>query len=93
MWDIFNLSKIFLIFLLNILWIVNLMLVNNLCDKEEDEKNYCYIFVYYIGIRGGFLLFVIFNSIVLLVIVFEFFFGFVFVIVFLSLLLILFIYK
>ncbi|HEO7080490.1 TPA: prenyltransferase, partial [Streptococcus agalactiae] len=92
-WDILNLSKIFLISLPNTLWIANLMLANNLCDKEEDEKNHRYTLVHYTGIRGGLLLFAISNSIALLAIVFEFLFGLAPVTVLLSLLLIPFIYK
>lgn len=52
-WDAATVAKIFLIALPNVLWIGNLMLANNLCDKEEDESNHRYTIVHYIGIQGG----------------------------------------
>ena len=38
-WNFTNLGGVFLISLPNTLWIANLMLANNICDLEEDEKN------------------------------------------------------
>lgn len=48
-WNFANLSEIFLISLPNTLWIANLMLVNNICDVEEDEKNNRFTLVHYLG--------------------------------------------
>lgn len=48
-WNFANLSEIFLISLPNTLWIANLMLANNICDVEEDEKNNRFTLVHYLG--------------------------------------------
>lgn len=48
-WNFANLSEIFLISLPNTLWIANLMLANNICDVEEDEKNNRFTVVHYLG--------------------------------------------
>jgi len=47
-WNFTNLSEIFLISLPNTLWIANLMLANNICDLEEDEKNNRFTLVHYL---------------------------------------------
>lgn len=44
-----ELLAIFLIALPNTFWIANLMLANNICDLEEDEKNERYTLVHYLG--------------------------------------------
>ncbi len=61
-WSWSNLLAIFLISLPNTLWIANLMLANNLCDYEEDEKNHRTTLVHYIGVKNGLYLFA-FNNI------------------------------
>lgn len=48
-WNFANLTEIFLISLPNTLWIANLMLANNICDVEEDEKNNRFTLVHYLG--------------------------------------------
>ncbi len=92
-WDIQSLSRVLLISLPNTLWIANLMLANNLCDKEEDEKNHRYTLVHYIGTKGGLWLFAIANSFALLAIVFEFLFRLAPATILLTLLLTPFIYQ
>jgi len=92
-WNLANLSKIFLIALPNILWIANLMLANNLCDKDEDEKNHRYTLVHYIGLKGGLWLFTLANVLAILAIIGEFLWGLAPATILLSLLLIPFIYK
>ncbi|MER0123686.1 prenyltransferase [Streptococcus sp. ZJ100] len=74
-WSFTTLTRIFLISLPNTLWIANLMLANNLCDKEEDERNHRYTLVHYIGIKGGLSLFAIANGTALLAIVCQIFLG------------------
>ena len=92
-WTWANLGRILLIALPNTLWIANLMLANNLCDKEEDEKNHRYTLVHYIGLKGGLWLFAGANIVALLAIIGEFLWGLAPATVLLSLLLIPFIYK
>ncbi|MBO0450727.1 MULTISPECIES: prenyltransferase [Enterococcus] len=48
-WDFTNIGGILLISLPNTLWIANLMLANNICDLEEDEKNNRFTLVHYLG--------------------------------------------
>ena len=48
-WNFSTIGSIFLISLPNTLWIANLMLANNICDLEEDEKNNRYTIVHYLG--------------------------------------------
>lgn len=64
-WDAATLGGIFLISLPNTLWIANLMLANNICDVEEDEKNERYTLVHYLGKPRSIVLFVLFNGIAL----------------------------
>lgn len=92
-WNAKTLGEIFLIALPNTLWIANLMLANNLCDKEEDESNHRYTLVHYIGIRGGLLLFAGANVLALLAILAEYLLGLAPITVLLTLLLIPFILK
>ncbi len=68
-WDARTLGQILLISLPNTLWIANLMLANNLCDKEDDEKNHRYTLVHYTGTKGGLLLFALANSLAVIAIV------------------------
>ncbi|GAA0054240.1 UNVERIFIED_CONTAM: prenyltransferase [Streptococcus canis] len=92
-WDWQRLASIFLISLPNTLWIANLMLANNLCDKEEDERNHRFTLVHYAGTRGGLLLFSLSNILALCAIVLAFLFGLAPATILLTLLLIPFIYK
>lgn len=64
-WNASTLGGIFLISLPNTLWIANLMLANNICDVEEDEKNERYTLVHYLGKPRSIVLFVLFNGIAL----------------------------
>ncbi|WP_159561594.1 prenyltransferase [Streptococcus halichoeri] len=70
-WDFEHLGQVFLIALPNTLWIANLMLANNLCDKEEDESNHRYTLVHYIGRRYGLILFVLANVLAMIAIVIQ----------------------
>lgn len=92
-WDLKTLAMIFMIALPNTLWIANLMLANNLCDKEEDESNHRYTLVHYTGKKGGLLLFSLANVLALIAIVGEVLLGLAPVSVLLTLLLIPFIIK
>lgn len=74
-WDMNNIFAIFLIALPNTLWIANLMLANNLCDKEEDESNHRYTLVHYTGVKGALLLFSLANVLALLAIVLNVLLG------------------
>ncbi|MGT2950128.1 1,4-dihydroxy-2-naphthoate polyprenyltransferase [Streptococcus cuniculi] len=74
-WTLTAVAEIFLIALPNTLWIANLMLANNLCDKEEDERNHRYTLVHYIGIKGGLYLFATANGMALLAIVCQVWLG------------------
>ena len=56
-WNYYTLSAIFLISLPNTLWIANLMLANNICDLEEDEKNNRFTLVHYLGKQRSLYLF------------------------------------
>lgn len=56
--DLLRLTDIFLIALPNTFWIANLMLANNICDLEEDEKNERYTLVHYLGKKRALQLFV-----------------------------------
>ncbi|PNY18200.1 prenyltransferase [Streptococcus parauberis] len=92
-WDLPNLAAVFLISLPNTLWIANLMLANNLCDKEEDESNHRYTLVHYTGLKGGLMLFALGNIIAILAIVGQYLLGLAPVTVLLCLFLVPFIYK
>ncbi|HCE12205.1 MAG TPA: 1,4-dihydroxy-2-naphthoate polyprenyltransferase [Enterococcus sp.] len=48
-WNVATIGSIFLASLPNTLWIANLMLANNICDLDEDEKNNRYTLVHYLG--------------------------------------------
>ncbi|MGT2933427.1 prenyltransferase [Streptococcus catagoni] len=92
-WDFESIGKIFLISLPNTLWIANLMLANNLCDKEEDESNHRYTLVHYTGKNGALWLFSLANVLAIVAIVLEVLFGLAPSTLLLTLLLIPFIYK
>lgn len=70
-WSFSNLSGIFLISLPNTLWIANLMLANNICDLEEDEKNNRFTLVHYLGKTRSIDLFVGMNIAAFLAIIFS----------------------
>ncbi|HPJ01064.1 MAG TPA: prenyltransferase [Enterococcus sp.] len=57
-WNFSEIFSIFIIALPNTMWIANLMLANNICDKEEDEKNERYTLVHYLGKQRSIHLFV-----------------------------------
>lgn len=67
-WSFTNISEIFLISLPNTLWIANLMLANNICDLEEDEKNNRFTLVHYLGKQRAIRLFVGMNLVAFLAI-------------------------
>ena len=52
-WDWANLWRTFVVALPDELWISNLMLANNLCDADEDERNHRTTIIHYIGIPNG----------------------------------------
>jgi len=60
-WEFSNILGIVIIALPNTMWIANLMLANNTCDKAEDEKNARYTLVHYIGKKNALRLFVFIN--------------------------------
>lgn len=62
-WSATNLWHIFLVALPNTCLIANLMLANNICDLEEDEKNKRYTLVHYLGKASSLKLFVCLNTI------------------------------
>lgn len=70
-WSFNNLSEIFLISLPNTLWIANLMLANNICDLEEDEKNNRFTLVHYLGKQRSIQLFIGMNIAAFLAILFS----------------------
>lgn len=57
-WTASNLGSVFLISLPNTCLIANLMLANNICDLEEDEKNHRFTLVHYLGKKASINLFV-----------------------------------
>ncbi|MBP2099449.1 prenyltransferase [Enterococcus rivorum] len=57
-WSFVNVGSIFLVTLPNTCLIANLMLANNICDLEEDEKNHRFTLVHYLGKKVSILLFV-----------------------------------
>lgn len=65
-WTGTNLWEIFLVALPNTCFIANLMLANNICDLEEDEKNYRFTLVHYLGKASSLKLFVGLNTIAIL---------------------------
>lgn len=92
-WDFATIGTIFLVSLPNTLWIANLMLANNLCDKEEDESNHRYTLVHYTGLKGGLGLFALGNVMAMLAIVAQYMLGLAPMTVLLCLFLVPFIYK
>ena len=48
-WRLATLGRVLLVALPMTLWIANLMLANNICDLEEDEKNRRTTIVHYLG--------------------------------------------
>ena len=68
-WNAATIGSIALISLPNTLWIANLMLANNLCDLDEDEKNNRFTLVHYIKREGAKKLFVTLNIIAFLAII------------------------
>lgn len=57
-WSLANVGSIFLVTLPTICLIANLMLANNICDLEEDEKNHRFTLVHYLGKKKAISLFV-----------------------------------
>jgi len=74
-WNFSEIFGIVVIALPNTMWIANLMLANNTCDKEEDEKNERYTLVHYIGKTNALRLFVGINGIALVAILASFLLG------------------
>lgn len=68
-WNLMSLGGVLLISLPNTLWISNLMLANNICDLEEDEKNERYTLVHYLGKGRSVRLFVIMNVVAVIALV------------------------
>jgi len=60
-WNVATIGSIFLVSLPNTLWIANLMLANNICDLDEDEKNNRYTLVHYLGKPQALRLFAVMN--------------------------------
>ena len=60
-WNWSTVLGVLLIALPDTLWISNLMLANNTCDLEEDEKNQRYTLSHYLGRENSVRLFVIMN--------------------------------
>ncbi len=65
-WNFSSILSIFIIALPNTMWIANLMLANNICDKEEDEKNERYTLVHYLGKQRSLNLFAAMNGLAFL---------------------------
>lgn len=57
-WDVSTVGSIFLVTLPNTCLIANLMLANNICDLEEDEKNQRFTLVHYLGKKRALQLFI-----------------------------------
>ncbi|MBM7635647.1 prenyltransferase [Streptococcus saliviloxodontae] len=74
-WNWYSVMEVFLISLPCTLWISNLMLANNLCDKEEDEKNHRYTLVHYTGVKGGLYLFALTNVLAVMAIPLQYCLG------------------
>lgn len=73
-WQASDVFGVFLIALPNTMWIANLMLANNTCDKEEDEKNGRFTLVHYIGTQKALKLFVGMNIVAFVAILMSVFF-------------------
>ncbi|MDU6524842.1 MAG: prenyltransferase, partial [Enterococcus sp.] len=74
-WNFTTVGELFLISLPNTLWIANLMLANNICDLEEDEKNNRFTLVHYLGKQRALDLFVGLNIGAFLAILFSVMIG------------------
>lgn len=74
-WDWSTVLGVLLISLPDTLWISNLMLANNTCDLEEDEKNQRYTLSHYLGKENSVRLFVIMNVIAILALAAAVFVG------------------
>lgn len=72
-WHWENLAKIFLISLPNILWISNLMLANNICDYDEDERNNRHTIVHFIGVKNALFAFSLKNVLAFAAIILSFY--------------------
>ncbi|EOT45331.1 MULTISPECIES: prenyltransferase [Enterococcus] len=92
-WNFSSIFSIFIIALPNTLWIANLMLANNTCDMEEDEKNKRYTLAHYLGRKGSLNLFVFFNLFAFIGIIASVLLQLAPVTVLLSLLIVPFVYK
>ncbi|GBG94212.1 1,4-dihydroxy-2-naphthoate octaprenyltransferase [Ligilactobacillus salitolerans] len=68
-WNWSTVLGVFLISLPDTLWISNLMLANNTCDLDEDEKNQRYTLSHYLGKENSVRLFVIMNVMAVLALV------------------------
>lgn len=73
--DLVDLGKVFILALPNMLWISNLMLANNLCDLEEDERNHRYTIVHYLGKKRALEIYTLKNVIALIVVCWTPFLG------------------
>ncbi|MGC6768354.1 1,4-dihydroxy-2-naphthoate polyprenyltransferase [Enterococcus sp. LJL128] len=58
-WTLSTIGEVFMISLPNTCLIANLMLANNICDLEEDEKNHRFTLVHYLGKGNALKLFVL----------------------------------
>ncbi|GAA3015978.1 prenyltransferase [Tetragenococcus solitarius] len=74
-WNFSEIFGIVIIALPNTMWIANLMLANNTCDKEEDEKNERYTLVHYIGKPNALRLFAGMNIVAFMAILLSFILG------------------
>ena len=72
-WHWENLAKVFLISLPNILWISNLMLANNICDYDEDERNNRHTIVHFIGVKNALFVFSLKNVLAFAAIILSFY--------------------
>jgi len=74
-WSFSEIFSIVIIALPNTMWIANLMLANNICDKEEDENNERYTLAHYLGRKNSLRLFVGMNVLAFLGIILSVVFG------------------
>jgi len=68
-WNVGTILKIILIAIPTSVWIANVMLANNICDLDEDEKNHRYTLPYYMGKKQAINLFVALNVIAFVAII------------------------
>ena len=66
--DLPMLGSIAIIALPNALWISNLMLANNLCDVEEDERNGRFTIVHYLGKKKALWIYTLKNILALVIV-------------------------